>query len=345
MRPPLSLHAMQSLQAITAKTSTQRSTIAITFLYFIAMVVAATVSASSAHGQAPGQAPPTVKPPAAASSSAKRKKDDPKLKPRPVSLRTKDGVTLRAFYFPSPNGKEAVTALIVHEWQGQASPYVNLVKKLNEAGVAVLIPDYRGHGGSKEYEVRGKTETFNVAQMGKRDVEAIVMMDLETSKGFLKEENNEGNLNLNALVVIGIREGAVMAANWAARDWTFPSVGRNKQGQDVKALVLISPEKQVKSISIDPGLFSPAILQLPIMIVASKGGSDSSEAGRIIKRIESMKRRAGGGTVSKFEGKMVDTALSGPSLVNEVSSVIPDIVKFVTAEVDGKDANPWVNRE
>lgn len=291
--------------------------------------------------------PGSVKPPAppATVSAAKRKKEDPKLKPRPVSLQTRDGVTLRAFYFPSDKGKEAVTALIVHEWQGQASPYVNLVKKLNEAGVAVLIPDYRGHGGSKEYVNRGRTETFNLAQMGRRDIEAIIMMDLETTKGFLKDENNEGNLNLNALVVIGVREGAVMAANWAVRDWSFPSVGSNKQGQDVKALVLISPEKQVKSVPLDPALFSPVISQLPVMIVAGGDGSDAAEAKRITKRMESTKRRSGGGTVTGFESKMVGTALSGPSLVNEVSSVIPDIVKFVTEQVDGKDANPWVERE
>lgn len=343
MRPP-------AISKSSSELTEHRRTAAIVFAFLIAIVIAAIVSSPNAPGQAPAQAPPTVRPPAATpptprSTAAKRKKDDPKLKPRPVSLKTKDGVTLRAFYFPSAQGKEAVTALIVHEWQGQASPYVNLVKKLNEAGVAVLIPDYRGHGGSKEYVNRGRTETFNLAQMGKRDVEAIIMMDLETAKGFLKEENNEGNLNLNALVVIGVREGAVMAANWAARDWSFPSVGRNKQGQDVKALVLISPEKQVKSVPIDPGLFSPAILQLPVMIVAGSGSSDSSEARRISKRMESTKRRAGGGTVTGFESKMVDTALSGPSLVNEVSSVIPDIVKFVTEEVDGKDANPWVERE
>ncbi|QDT06105.1 Alpha/beta hydrolase family protein [Rubripirellula lacrimiformis] len=280
----------------------------------------------------------------AALAQKPKAKEDPKLKPRPVTLKTKDGITLRAFYFPSDKGKEAVTVMVVHEWQGQASPYLKLVMALKNAGCAVLVPDYRGHGGSKEYNYRGKTKTFNVAQMSKRDIESIILMDLETSKGFLKEENDAGNLNMNALVVVGIREGCVMATHWAARDWSFPSVGSNKQGQDVKGLVLISPEKQIKSIALDQALMSPTILQLPIMVVAGKESPEGSEAQRIIKRVEGVKRRAGGGTVTGFEGKMVDTALSGHSLVNDVSEVIPDIVQFITSEVNATEGNPWIQR-
>ncbi len=316
---------MRSIAAIdgTADHQSRRQAAFSVLVFLAAIVVAATVSAQ----------PP------------KKTKEDPKFKPRPVTLKTKDGVDIRAFYFPSEKAKEAITVLIIHEWQGQASPYVKLVTALNAAGCAVLIPDYRGHGGSKEYVSRGKTEKFNVAQMGKRDVENIILMDLETAKGFLKEENNAGNLNLNAMVVIGIREGGIMGTHWSARDWSFPSVGSQKQGQDVKALVLISPEKQIKSIAIDQAITNPVILQLPIMIVAGKDSPEGSEAARIIKRVESIKRKAGGGTVSQFEGKMVDTALSGPALVNEVSDVIPAIVKFVTSEVNAKEDNPWIERD
>ncbi|TWU49734.1 alpha/beta hydrolase [Rubripirellula reticaptiva] len=283
---------------------------------------------------------------ASAQPAAKPKtKADAKLKPRPVTLKTKDGINLRAFYFPSAKGKEAITVMVVHEWEGSASPYYKLAMELRGAGCAVLVPDYRGHGGSTEYVAAGKTQSFNVPQMGKFDIQNIILRDLETAKGFLKDENDEENLNLNAMVVIGIREGCVMAAHWAARDWSFPSIGSKKQGQDVKALVLISPEKQIKSISLDQGLNSPAIMQLPIMVVAGKESPEAGEANRIIKRVEGLKKRAGGGTVSKFEGKMVGTALSGPSLVNDVSEVIPAIVKFLTTEVDAVTDNPWIKRD
>ena len=75
---------------------------------------------------------------------------DEKPKPRTIELVTKDGKRLRAFYFPSEKGKAAKTVLLVHEWKGQASPYAKLVVALRDAGCAVLVPDYRGHGGSRE---------------------------------------------------------------------------------------------------------------------------------------------------------------------------------------------------
>ena len=276
-----------------------------------------------------------------------QKPDDPKLKPRMVKLKTKDGIELRAFYFPSAEGKEAVTALIVHEWEGQASPYQKLVLALRDSGCAVLIPDYRGHGGSREYiGPRGTVEQFNLAQMSRRDVENIIAFDLEKAKAFLKDENNEGNLNLNALVVIGIREGCVLAAHWAKRDWSFPSVGRLKQGQDVKGLVLISPEKQVKGIGIDQAINNPALLRLPVMIAAGGSSPEASEARRLGKRIEGIKKRLGRGEATGFEMELFDTTLSGPSLVNDYGAVIPSIVEFIKTNVDGAgEENPYIERD
>lgn len=269
-----------------------------------------------------------------------------KPKPRPVTLKTKDGIKLRAFYFPSDKEKEAIPVLLVHEWQGQASPYRALVLALNKAGCAVLIPDYRGHGGSKDYtDRRGNAKKFNTGQMSKRDIENIIAFDLEKAKGFLKEENNAGNLNLNALVVIGIREGCVMAAKWAQRDWNFPSVGRIKQGQDVKALIFISPEKQVKGIAIDPTLTDLNLLRLPIMIVAGDSSPEASEAERVAKRIESYKKRMGRGEAQGFELALPKTKLSGSALVKEAGSVIPAITSFIETEVViGEEENPWLMR-
>ena len=274
-------------------------------------------------------------------------KIDEKYKPRPVVLKTKDGVELRAFYFPSEKEKEAITVLLVHEWQGQASPYSQLVVALRNAGCAVLVPDYRGHGGSTTYtDRRGKETKFDLTRMGKVDVQNIILMDLEKSKGFLKTENNEGNLNLNAMVVIGVREGCVLASHWAARDWAFPSVGRQKQGQDVKALVLISPDKQIKGLPIDPVLKDPNILNLPILVIGGTTNPEAKDTSRIAKRIESAKTRAGGGTAKGFKVEMIDTALTGPSLVNEVPEVIPSIVDFIKAEVRiSDDENPWIERD
>ncbi len=274
------------------------------------------------------------------------KKEKPK--PRTVTLKTKDGIKLSAYYFPSDQEKKAIPVLLIHEWQGQASPFAKLVMALNKAGCAVLIPNYRGHGSSKEYiDVRGETREFNLAQMSKRDVENIIAYDLEKAKSFLKDENNAETLNLNALVVIGVREGCVMAARWAQRDWNFPSIGNVKQGQDVKALVLISPKKQIKGVAIDPTLTDRNIISLPIMVVAGKSSEEADEAERIGKRIQSFKKRLGRGVAEGFDLAMPNNKLSGAALINEQSSgVIPVITNFVKSQVTiSDDENPWIERD
>jgi len=300
----------------------------VVLLYFAAIVVTGIVMTAAASAQRP------------------RKAQDPKLKPRRVTLRAKDGVQLNAFYFPSDKGKEAISVLLVHDWKGQASPYGPLVIALRDAGCAVLVPDYRGHGGSKKYiNARREEDEFNIARMSKRDVENIIGFDLEKAKSFLKDQNDEENLNLNALVVIGVREGCVMAAHWAQRDWNFPSVGRMKQGQDVKCLVFISPRKQIKGIGIDPTLTNRNLIRLPMMIVAGEDSPEASEARRVAKRVESLKKKIGRGVASGFELLMVDTPLGGASLVNDVSEVIPAIAKFVKSQVViSEEENPWIKR-
>ena len=296
----------------------------------------------------PANASPAKTPQAKSSSrAAKGAAGEKEAKMEPVTLQTKDNVQLRAFYFPSDKGKDAVPVMIVHEWQGQASPYARLALALQEAGFAVLIPEYRGHGGSREYtNRRGQTQTFNVANMTRNDVEAIIMRDLESAKGFLKEKNNAGELNLNALVVIGVREGGIFATNWASRDWRFPSIGRIKQGQDVKALVLVSPEDTINGVGIDPVLRDPNILRLPIMIVAGAGSEEASTAQQIGKRIEAMKRRAGRGETTGFQLDLPSTNLSGQALVNDLKPIIPSIISFIRANVPvGANQNPWIERQ
>lgn len=293
--------------------------------------------------QSPVAPPPAARP----AKPARKPPEDPKMKPRPVTLKTRDNVELRAFFFPSDKGKEAIPVILIHEWQGQGSPYGALVTALRSAGCAVIVPEYRGHGGSRTYtDISGQPREFNLGTMGRRDVENILAYDLEEVKQFLKKENNEGNLNLNALTLIGVREGAIMAMHWAARDWRFPSVGRLKQGQDVKALVLISPEKNFKGLAIDPTLREPSLLRLPVMIVAGADNPDATESERIGKQIESVKRRLARGEAPGYKLELVPTSLSGPALVNEAPEVIPAITSFITASVPISDEqNPWIERE
>jgi len=281
-------------------------------------------------------------------NAGQAEKRDPALQVRPVSLSTRDGVDLNAYYFPSDQGKQAVPVIVLHEWKGQAGPYARLCLALQDAGFAVLALEYRGHGKSRTYRNprTGSEEEFDLSKMGRRDFESIIAFDMEEAKQFLKDENNAERLNLNALAIIGVEEGCLIAAHWAVKDWRFPSVGSRKQGQDVKAVVYISPVKNHLGIAMDTALRDGNLQLLPTLIMAGKSSPEGAEAKRIGNRLDVIRRRRLQGSVEGFELSLADTNLSGAALLTEVPDAIPSIVNFLQANVPvTKDRNPWIERQ
>ena len=284
--------------------------------------------------------------PAKPAAPAARGAEAPKMKMESLELVAKDGFTLRAFYFPSDRGKEAVPVIIVHEWEGQASPYAGLVNALWNAGCAVIVPEFRGHGGSREYMQGGRKRELDVARMGRAEVASIIGADMEAVKKFLREENNEKELNLNALALVGVREGAVIASQWAVKDLNFPSVGALKQGQDVKAMVLVSPEKILKGFSLDETLQDRLLWQLPFLVVVGQTSPQFSDADRFYKRLETTKKRAGRGTAEGLQLEAVNTSLSGHALLNDAPGVIEKVTTFIKTQLVDRSAKiPWVERQ
>jgi hypothetical protein len=143
------------------------------------------------------------------------------------------------------------------------------------------------------------------------------------------ERNNAGELNIEKLCVVGTEMGAILAARWAALDWSWDQYGNRKQGQDVKALVLISPEANFKGLQITDALADPNLRsQLAVMLIAGKkNGKYREEAGRLysyLKKFHVDKKK------HDLVLKQPDTKLQGIQLLNEKSmSIAPQIVQFV----------------
>ena len=137
-----------------------------------------------------------------------------------------------------------------------------------------------------------------------------------------------------------------MGAHWTQRDWSFPTVGARKRGQDVKGLVLISPDKVLKGLSLEATLSNPAIMAMPMMLISGESSKQAATAKRVHKKVEAVRKRAAAGReVQGLELNLVKTSLNGPSFINQ-PDVIPNIVKFVTENVIvDEETNPWIERK
>lgn len=291
----------------------------------------------------PAQPKPTQRPQTPAAPKEEVKEE---LKPRLEKVTAKDGMKLQIGYFPSDRGKKAAPVLLIHEWSGQSSPYIPLAQALQSQGVAVALLDIRGHGRSKLPDNDRSSRSRNDSPT-KQKLEVVAKFDLEAANKFLKRENDAGKLNLNALTVIGIEEGAILAMNWTVMDWSWPTLGNKKQGQDVKAMVLISPVRTVAGIHGEIALRHPVVSRLPVMILSGSTPKENSEAARLKGMFEK----------ARLPGRFDDTVplpvaairvrakLSGAGLVRGTKGLAERITKFVVENVANKqDDFEWISR-
>ena len=221
-----------------------------------------------------------------AAQSAKPKAPEP----IEVTLPTKDGVQLRATYYASSAGRQAVPVVMLHDFNETRAVFDPLARALQNppipqnpaapqiASRAVLTVDLRGHGGSKTAQAaNGATQELESNRFQQQDFRAMVDLDMEAVRTFLVQENDAGKLNLNSLGLVGSGMGANVAVIWAAKDWSTPPLPVRKQGQDVKALVLLSPRWNFNGLMLrDPLKFPPIQRQLSVLI--AYGAEDKAVA-------------------------------------------------------------------
>lgn len=194
----------------------------------------------------------------------------PKLpEAKDIPLVTSDKVRLTATYYPSRKGKDAVPVVLLHMHKGSRRDYAELAPFLQAQGHAVLVPDLRGHGDSAQ--TPGAS-----ANLSDVDFRRMVTGDMEAVKDFLRDENNAGRLNIEKLCLVGAEMGASVALTWTQFDWSRRPVGNYKLGQDVKALVLISPVWSTPGLPLKPVLTNSNVrfpLTDPLLIRAVEKGT------------------------------------------------------------------------
>ncbi|MHC2067043.1 alpha/beta hydrolase [Bremerella sp. T1] len=281
-------------------------------------------------------------------AQGKSKKEIPP--PEAITVSTKDGMIIHGTYFGSNLGKKAIPVIMLPGWERSQKDLTGLALAMQKEGLAVLTVDLRGHGNSKSIQgPGGQIVEIDLDRIRASDFEAFVAQDLEAVKGFLMQENNKGNLNIEMLTIVGCDFSATAALNFAAQDWSWPILPAMKQGQDVKGLILVSPPKTFKGFNANRALQVPAVKnELSIMIIAGQQDRTSfSDAKRVFSSIDKIRQK----TVTDSKDRTVffaakPTGLEGTDLlVDPRSNCLKDILFFTKVHLaELQSSDPWTDR-
>ena len=272
--------------------------------------------------------------------------------PKNITLTTKDGVSLACTYYRGGHEEQTVPVILVHGWGGVRGEFDGLATFLQKThGHAVIVPDLRGHGGSTKLRgPNGQELTIDPKRMRNSEVQGMVRFDLEAVKKFLLKEHNEKNLNIELLCLVGSEMGAIVGLNWAVRDWSWPQLPAYKQGQDVKAYVLISPQQSFKGMRIQPGLVHQDVRRLAAMILVGEGNPKAYSSAKSIhsrlKRFHSLGGRNKDKQVKDLFMPSIGTSLQGTKLLTPKSLQVQQIIaKFIELSlVKKQEVYPWAER-
>lgn len=261
-------------------------------------------------------------------------------------LTTGDGLALSCVYYPGVGERDTAPVILVHGWDSSAEVWSGLATLLQAQGFAVMAPDLRGHGQSMSRKVPGrKPIEMKRDRFRSRDVLAMARYDLEAVKKHLVGLHNQEQLNIELLTIVGVDAGAVAAVNWVALDWAWPELPAFKQGQDVKAMVLISLPSGVKGVNVRPPLLKShrAIrTQLgALFIYGDRDGKSSKNSAQLYKILS--RTRASAGDVQQVVFK---TSRGGSEMMEAAGNELhAEIADYLSAQVEKyRRRYAWVTR-
>jgi pimeloyl-ACP methyl ester carboxylesterase len=266
-----------------------------------------------------------------------------------VTFTTRDNVTLKGTYFPSSAGPAAPVAVLLHSkggnrlvWQAGKGQYKGFAQALQQNEFAVVTVDLRGHG-----EGAGGNAKKNEVKLRPIDHAAMVAMDMEAVKKFLYDEHQAKKLNMNKLAIVGADLTAAVALNYAELDWSkepyddaaIPAQ-RTPRGQDVKALVLLSPETTVPGLITTQAAQRLRGLRMPVMIgVGKKDKADRGAAKKLAEQLMPKEEEMPYVFYQEY-----DTTARGTDMLNLGVGVEQQMYKFLDEHVK-KAPSEWRDRK
>ena len=209
-----------------------------------------------------------------------------------------DGWPIHATYYESAAGKESPVVILLAGAEGldkkdarNRRVWQNTALALQKSGFAVMTVDLRKHGDS----IPEATEADSpLLKMVPNDYVFMTARDMEAVKTFLLNEHQSEKLNIRKTGIVAVGSSAMVAAAFTVADWAkkpYPDgptlESSTPRGQDVRALIMYSPNANVKGINSSTIMKTIKGLPVAVHVIASKDvKEDARNADRIFKAVE-----------------------------------------------------------
>jgi len=274
-------------------------------------------------------------------------------------LTAADGWPIHVTYYTSRSGKEAPVAVLIAGAEGTEAKksrtrrvWDETAKFLQRSGYAVVTVDLRKHGDSV-----APAEVTNAAltKLGPQDYVLMASLDMEAVKAMLLEEHQAENLNVRKMGIVTAGSSSLVAAAFAVADWgkapypdaPTPLAGapdmRTPRGQDVRALMMLSPEANVRGINTLGIMGTLRNLEVAVYIFASRNGRDEP---RNAERLFKLVRLRGEDFQEKRKITLVNEKASGEDFLEDsytaqTNKLIKDFLDANVKELE----QPWQSRK
>jgi pimeloyl-ACP methyl ester carboxylesterase len=306
--------------------------------------------------------------PSATLRAAQKKDAEGGMAAEPHTLETDDGLNLKIKYYRSAAEKDAAVVVLLHMkdqnkrvWE----PDNGFAKTLQARGFAVITVDLRYHGESKvggaapagnanQGKPKGKKDAGMALKVG--DFQAMVALDMEAVKKFIFDEHQAGRLNMNKMGIIGPEMGASIAVAYTNLDWDkepyedgLPGY-ETPRGQDVRALILISPEETFHGSGIKMAQQMPRIRdnkQISVFICSGNDPKDEAQAKKIFDMVNppvTADKKKDRLNEDRMFQKAFPARLTGTNLLDKGLDIEKLMVNFLEKHLKSVDST-WRDRE
>ena len=262
-----------------------------------------------------------------------------------VTLTAADGWPIRITYYEATGseGKESPVVILLHDKGGNRLVWKrNFAAALQQRGFAAVSVDLRKHGesrpGNQGAAAGGKKSS--AVDLKPIDFNGMVAGDLEAVKKFLLKEHKAEKLNIRKTGIVAAGMTCPVALNYTARDWSkkpyddAPTLAaKTPRGQDIRALILLSPEQSVaglaSSVRVAASVRNP-IFQIAILTcVSSQDKLDRGSARKIHSALTSISANKKRMFLKQYKGRWRGTDLLNKSTVKAETLMLNFLDKYV----------------